>query len=209
MGAVVESAGFDGFGFRLRARVSGPFPVVVRGRLVPAERRPPRRDARAVAARLPRDVHLAHAERLGVDVWREVGRRVGDDAGSLVPQRLAEEVLAQHERRSVLAHRDVAAAVGGVPVVLDGVFRPPGDLGGDVGPAVAELLVRGDESAFLLLRPRPSFDVGLEVVVPALPALLARAHVEKARDLGPLLGAVLLDEPAGVEVRGRGGERAR
>ena len=83
----------------------------------------------------------------------------------------------------MIAYGYVAPAVGGVPVVLDGVLGTPRDVRGDVGPPVTEGLVRGDEESFLFLRPRSSLDVGAEVVVPALAALLASARVEEPGDL--------------------------
>ena len=43
--------------------------------------------------------------------------------------------------------------------------------------------MRGDEESFLCLLPRSSLDVGAEVIVPALAALFARAHVEEPGDL--------------------------
>ena len=83
----------------------------------------------------------------------------------------------------MIAYGYVAPAVGGGPVVLYRVLGTPGDVRGDVGPPVTERLVRGDEESFLFLRPRSSIDVGSEVVVPALAALFARAHVEEPGDL--------------------------
>ena len=83
----------------------------------------------------------------------------------------------------MIAYGYVAPAVGGVPVVLYRVLGTPGDVRCDVGPSVPEQLVRGDEESFLCLRPRSSLDVGAEVVVPALAALLASARVEEPGDL--------------------------
>jgi len=80
-----------------------------------------------------------------------------------------------------MSHGYVAPAAGDVPVVLDRVLGAAWDVRCDVGPPVTEQLVRGDEESFLCLRPRSSLDVGAEVVVPALAALLARARVEEER----------------------------
>ena len=81
------------------------------------------------------------------------------------------------------------ALEGGVPVVLDGVIGAPDEGLGDLGPLVAVLRVGDDELAVLLAAPLLALDVGVEVVVPALAALLADLDGELLRDLGPLLRA--------------------
>ena len=152
-------------------------------RTVQAERRPRRGHLAPVPPRLPHDIRLRGAQRVGLDVSREIRGGVGDHHGVVVPERFPQEILAKHQGGSILPHRYVAPAVGGVPVVLDGVLGTSRDVRGDVGPPVTERFVRGDEESFLFLRPRSSLDVGSEVVVPALAALFARAHVEEPGDL--------------------------
>jgi len=60
-------------------------------------------------------------------------------------------------------------------VVLDLVLRPPGHLGGDGLPAVAEAPVRGHEPALVVVREGAEADAGADVVQPPLAALLPRA----------------------------------
>ena len=94
------------------------------------------------------------------------------------------------ERVETASERLVNLALeGGVPVVLDGVIGAPDEGLGDLGPLVAVLRVGDDELAVLLAAPLLALDVGVEVVVPALAALLADATGELLRDLGPLLRA--------------------
>ena len=152
-------------------------------RTMQAEARPRRGHLAPVPPRLPHDIRLRGTQRVGLYVSREIRGGVGDHHGVVVPERFPQEILAKHQGGPVLSHRYVAPAVGGVPVVLDRVLGTPRDVRGDVGPPVTERFVRGDEESFLFLRPRSSLDVGSEVVVPALAALFARAHVEEPGDL--------------------------
>mmetsp|Transcript_47604 Transcript_47604/g.114278 ORF Transcript_47604/g.114278 Transcript_47604/m.114278 type:complete len:306 (+) Transcript_47604:1197-2114(+) len=82
----------------------------------------------------------------------------------------------------------------GVPVILDGVVGAPDERLGNLRPPVAELVVRDDELAVLLARPLLALDLGVEVVVPSLAALLSDAAGKLLRDFGPLLRAELADE---------------
>ena len=83
---------------------------------------------------------------------------------------------------------------GRVPVVLDGVVGPPRQQLGDFRPLVAEDLVRLVDDRVLVLRPGALLDLRVEVVVPALAALLADAALEMARYKRPFLRAVLVHE---------------
>ena len=65
---------------------------------------------------------------------------------------------------------------------------------GDFRPAIAVLCVRDDQLTVLVCAPLLALDLGVEVVVPALAALLADAARELLRNLGPLLSAQLADE---------------
>ena len=82
----------------------------------------------------------------------------------------------------------------GVPVILDGVVGAPDERLGNLRPPVAELVVGDDELAVLLARPLLALDLGVEVVVPSLAALLSDAAGKLLRDFGPLLRAKLADE---------------
>mmetsp|Transcript_30730 Transcript_30730/g.98142 ORF Transcript_30730/g.98142 Transcript_30730/m.98142 type:complete len:265 (-) Transcript_30730:105-899(-) len=83
---------------------------------------------------------------------------------------------------------------GRVPVVLDSVVSSPRKVLGNLSPTIAVLLVGGNKLPVLLLGPGVPPDVGVEVVVPSLTALLADTAGQLLRDERPLLGAVLLDE---------------
>ena len=51
-------------------------------------------------------------------------------------------------------------------MVLDGVVGAAGQVLGDLGPPVAELLVQLVDELVLALRPRRLLDVGVQVVMP-------------------------------------------
>ena len=82
----------------------------------------------------------------------------------------------------------------GIPVVLDGIVRTSGKELGNLGPFVAEGLVMRDDQTVFLLAPGHLANGGIEMVVPALAALLADAAGKFGGDLTPTLGAVGLDE---------------
>lgn len=86
--------------------------------------------------------------------------------------------------------RVVLAAHRRVPMVLDGVVRAAGQQLGDARPLVAVLAVCLVDDTVLLIRPGSLLDLGVEVIVPTLAALLADAALEVARDQGPFLGSV-------------------
>ena len=79
-------------------------------------------------------------------------------------------------------------------MILDGVVGAPDERLGNLRPPVAELVVGDDELAVLLARPLLALDLGVEVVVPSLAALLSDAAGKLMRDFGPLLRAKLADE---------------
>lgn len=80
----------------------------------------------------------------------------------------------------------------GVESVLDGVVGPSGECLGDLAPTVAVFGVHHKDQAIFLLRPLLLADVGVEVVVPSLPALLANATRQSCCDGTPVLGPVIL-----------------
>lgn len=65
---------------------------------------------------------------------------------------------------------------------------------GDFCPAVSQLLVGLVDDSVLLLGPRGLLDLWIQVVVPALAALLADASLQVLGDHRPALGSVLLDQ---------------
>ena len=75
-----------------------------------------------------------------------------------------------------------------VPVVLDGIVCTAGEQLGDFGPLVPHQRVLNQNQAVLRLGPRRLANVGVEVVVPSLPALLPDPAGQMARNLAPLLG---------------------
>jgi hypothetical protein len=83
---------------------------------------------------------------------------------------------------------------GGVEVILDVIVCSSRKVLGDLSPLVAELLVSSDDDLIFLLSPLASLDVGIEMVVPSLSALLADSAGELARDDAPVLGSVFLNQ---------------
>lgn len=81
-------------------------------------------------------------------------------------------------------------------MVLDGVVGAPGQHLGHLGPLAAVRSVRQEQDPLLVQHPLHLQDVRVQVVVPALAALLAQAPLHEFSDEGPALRAVLLDEPA-------------
>lgn len=65
---------------------------------------------------------------------------------------------------------------------------------GNLGPAVAQHFVGLADDAVLLLRPAGLLHLGVEVVVPALPALLPQPALQVLGDERPLLRAILLNQ---------------
>ena len=75
-------------------------------------------------------------------------------------------------------------------MVLDCVVGAPVQILGDVRPPVAEFAVKLEQHSVLLDGPRILTDVVIEVVVPALPALLAGAAWKVLSHKGPRARAV-------------------
>lgn len=105
--------------------------------------------------------------------------------------------LIRHELLDLPPHRTV-------PAVLDGVVRAPRQGLGDVGPARAAPRVAPQDDLVLGGRPGQLADVGVQLVVPPLPALLARAARQVRREDGPLARAVALDRAQQELVLGGG-----
>lgn len=80
-------------------------------------------------------------------------------------------------------------------MVLDVILGPPRQRPRQLDPAVAASRVRPDERGLLALRPGGPADVGPELVVPALAALLSHAPWEQRGERGPVSLAVDGDEP--------------
>jgi hypothetical protein len=76
----------------------------------------------------------------------------------------------------------------GVPVVLDVVVRPAGQLGRDDGPPASDGVVEGADDEVLLLGVAAVLDVRAEVVQPPQPAALAAPVQPCAGTSGRLVG---------------------
>ena len=81
----------------------------------------------------------------------------------------------------------------GVEPVFDGVVGPSRESLCDFAPAVAVLLMHGKDQSVFLLRPLLLPDVGIQMIVPPLSALLANAPRESCSDGTPVLSIVLFD----------------
>ena len=88
----------------------------------------------------------------------------------------------------------VLSSLRGVPVVFDGIVGSTGEVLGDLSPFVSVLEVARKEGFFLLARPGTLVDHGVELVVPALAALLAVAPLEVRTDDTPPASAELGDQ---------------
>ncbi len=77
----------------------------------------------------------------------------------------------------------------GVPAVLHGVVGAAWKLLCDLGPLVANLRLHAEDDAIFFLAPPALLDVGLQVVVVALAALLSRASAELGGDGAPIAGS--------------------
>jgi hypothetical protein len=82
----------------------------------------------------------------------------------------------------------------GVPVILDGVVGAPIEDLGDLGPLVADSAMVEVEKELLLNAPADLLNLGVEVVVPSLTALLPYSSRQLFGYLGPLLGAMGLNQ---------------
>lgn len=83
----------------------------------------------------------------------------------------------------------------GVPVVLDGVVGPSGQVLRDLGPPVPVDVVGEEQDPFLRTRPILLADAGVQVVEPTLAALLPLAALHLLGDEGPPVSPVLLHQP--------------
>ena len=79
-------------------------------------------------------------------------------------------------------------------MVLDRVVRAALENLGDLGPLVVDDAVHEEEDPLFLLVPVDLLDARVQVVVPALAALLPHATVQVLGDQRPLLRAVRNDE---------------
>ena len=85
-------------------------------------------------------------------------------------------------------------------MVLDCIVGAPREELGDLSPTVPESFVSLENFPVLLIAPRILVDVGIEVVVPALAALLSDAAGEVTSNERPLLRAVLAHERDDLEI---------
>mmetsp|Transcript_33230 Transcript_33230/g.98762 ORF Transcript_33230/g.98762 Transcript_33230/m.98762 type:complete len:262 (+) Transcript_33230:1740-2525(+) len=81
-----------------------------------------------------------------------------------------------------------------IPSILNGVVGPAVQQLGDLGPPGPQSSGRFDDHLVLLLHPLSAVDVRIEVIVPALPALLPQSSLELLGDERPLLLPVLMDQ---------------
>lgn len=89
--------------------------------------------------------------------------------------------------------RKALALPGPVPRPPEG-SSPPRQHLGNLGPAVAQHLVGLPDDAVLLLGPAGLLHLGIEVVVPALTALLPQPALQVLGNQCPLLRAILLNQ---------------
>jgi hypothetical protein len=82
----------------------------------------------------------------------------------------------------------------GIPVVLDGVVGATFKHLGYLSPLIAVVAVHQIEDPFFLSAPADLLDLRVQVVVPALTALLSDPSWEVLSDQSPLLGTVLVDK---------------
>ena len=75
-------------------------------------------------------------------------------------------------------------------MVLNRVVCAPFEHLGDLGPLVVHDTVHQKQDPLFLLVPVDFLDAGVEVIVPALAALLAYSAIQVLRDQRPLLGAI-------------------
>ena len=81
-----------------------------------------------------------------------------------------------------------------VPVILNRVVGTTFKNLGNISPLVALAFVRNVEDQLLLETPSILLDLGVEVVVPALSALLSDPPREVLSNCGPLLGTFFLNK---------------
>ena len=81
---------------------------------------------------------------------------------------------------------------GGVEVVLDVVVRAALEVLGDFRPSVAVLHMKVEDFLIFFFRPLVLFDVRIQVVMPAFPALLPDAPRKELSYLRPILRSIQL-----------------
>jgi len=81
---------------------------------------------------------------------------------------------------------------GGVEVVLDVVVRAALQVLGDFRPPVAVLHMKVKDFLIFFFRPLVFFDVRIQMVMPAFPALLPNAPGKELSDLRPILRPIQL-----------------
>ena len=91
-------------------------------------------------------------------------------------------------------HVGQLALHAGVPVVLNGIVCSSLENFGDLSPLIVDDSVHQEQNPLLLLAPVNLLDHGVQVVVPALAALLTDAIGKVLSDKGPLLRTVALNE---------------
>lgn len=79
-------------------------------------------------------------------------------------------------------------------MVFYGVVRPPRQHLGHLRPLVPVGRVRQEQDPLFVGHPLHLQDAGVEVVMPALPALLAEPALDELGDKGPALGAILFNK---------------
>ena len=143
---------------------------------------------------------------------REVRRAVGEGGVAAVPVRLRRRPDASSKARARVAARPVrghcdcggcrcaghgggASALPAAPLALqalcanlDRVFRAPGELAGDARPFRSDGIHQALQKGVLLGSPRGALDGRVQVVGPALAALLCRAPRDVDRNIPPVPG---------------------
>ena len=82
---------------------------------------------------------------------------------------------------------ELAMLQGRVPVVLDGVVAAADQYVLELGPVVLLRLLHNEKNPAFFLAPRGLPKKRIQLVVPAFPTLLARAHVEGLSNVIPLV----------------------
>ena len=80
----------------------------------------------------------------------------------------------------------------GIEMIFDVVIGATLEMLGNFRPSVAVLLMKSEDFLIFFLSPLVLLYVGVEVIVPALSALLPYTAWQELSDLRPILGPVLL-----------------
>jgi hypothetical protein len=83
---------------------------------------------------------------------------------------------------------------GAIPMVLNGVVSPAFEDLGDLSPLVLELSMHHEKDPLLFFAPSAFLDLGVQMVVPSLSALLANPLRQILRNHRPFLGSYSLDQ---------------